>query len=118
MATSMGLPNGPYPLTTDGVTAAVTVKSPGAYVLGEKNSSDGVFYITYAGRSDDDVANRLKQHVLEPEKQFHFAYYATPKEAHAKECWLYHTFNPPKNVIHPAKPKGSSLACPQCGFAG
>jgi hypothetical protein len=117
MAVPMGLNSGPHPLTDAGVKAAVLYKSPGAYALG-KMGNDGVFYIDYVGRSDDDIADRLSQHTSEYYPQFFFGYYSTAQEAHAKECWLYHTFGPIKNVIHPAKPKNSWLSCPECGFSG
>ncbi len=117
MATQMGLASGPHPLTNDGVSKAVLYKSPGAYALG-KMGNDGIFYIDYIGRSDEDVADRLCKHVPEPYQQFFFSYYTTAQEAHAKECWLYHTFKPTDNKIHPAKPKNSRLSCPTCGFAG
>lgn len=113
----MGLASGPHPLTAAGVNASVTAKSPGAYALG-KMGNDGVFYIDYVGRSDEDVADRLTKHTPEYYQQFFFGYYPTAQAAHAKECWLYHTFKPVKNLIHPAKPKSSWLACPECGFAG
>ena len=61
MAVPIGLQSGPHPLTDAGVKAAVLYKSPGAYVLG-KRGDDGVFYIDYAGRSDEDVADRLSKH--------------------------------------------------------
>jgi hypothetical protein len=117
MAVSMGLTSGPYPLTDAGVKAAVLSKSPGAYALG-KMGADGVFYIDYVGRSDEDIAERLLKHAPEYYPQFFFGYYSTSQAAHAKECWLYHTFKPPKNLIHPAKPKNSRLACPECGYFG
>lgn len=62
MATSMGLASGPFMLTNNGVDASVTYKYPGAYALG-RMGADGIFYIDYIGRSDEDVAARLKQHV-------------------------------------------------------
>lgn len=117
MSVPMGLASGPHPLTSDGVALAVKAKSPGAYALG-KMGTDGVFYIDYIGRSDDDVANRLLQHVPEPYPQFCFGYYSSAKAAYDKECWLYHTFRPTNNKVHPAKPKNSSLVCPECGYSG
>jgi len=116
MAVPMGLPFGPFALTNDGVKG-VLFASPGAYALGEMGS-DGVFLIDYVGRSDEDVAGRLKDHVPTRYQQFFFGYCSTAQEAHAKECWLYHTFNPPDNKVHPAKPKNSRLACPECGYSG
>ena len=116
MAVPMGLANGPHPLTSNGVAAVVTYKSPGAYALG-KMGMDGVFYISYVGRSDDDVANRLAQQVPQPYPQFFFGYYSSAKLAYEKECWLYHTFRPGDNKVHPARPKNSWLICPECGFS-
>ena len=117
MATPMGLANGPFPLTQEWVSRTVTSKSPGAYVLGNMGA-DGVFYISYAGRSDDDVAARLLQHVPEPYPQFFFRYYSSAQAAYEKECWLFHTFGPEDNKVHPASPKNSYLSCPQCGYGG
>lgn len=117
MATAMGLKSGPHMLTASGVNAAVLYKSPGAYALG-KMGTDGIFYIDYVGRSDDDVAGRLKQHIPEAYQQFFFGYYRTAQAAYEKECWLYHTFRPADNVVHPAKPKNSRSICPECGYAG
>jgi hypothetical protein len=117
MPVPMGLSFGPHPLTEAGVKAAVAFKSPGAYALG-KMGADGVFYIDYVGRSDEDVFKRLLDHTPEYYPQFFFGYYSDAQAAHAKECWLFHTFKPPKNINHPAKPKNSRLSCPECGFAG
>lgn len=117
MAIAMGLASGPHALTDAGVDAAVELILPGAYVLG-KMGLDGVFYIDYVGRSDDDVAGRLKQHTPERYPQFFYGYYPTAKAAYEKECWLYHTFKPQDNKVHPAKPKNSWLSCPECGYSG
>src|SRR5947209_8383324 len=35
--------------------------------------------------------------------------------AFEKECWLYHTFNPADNGIHPARPQGSNSLCSWIG---
>lgn len=112
MAKAMGLSSA-FSLTSTGVAENVTRRSPGAYVLG-KLGADGVFYIDYAGRSDDDVAGRLMEHVSEAPPQFCFAYYSSAEAAYLKECQLYHDFNPPKNKVHPAKPRGSNRSCPVC----
>lgn len=93
------------------IDAVVTKKSPGVYVL--DRSSSGGFTVHYAGRSDDDVAGRLKQHAGdEIYKYFKFEYASSSKAAFEMECRLYHEFNPPDNDIHPAKPKGTSYVCP------
>lgn len=114
MAKPMGLST-PFSLTRDGVSKAVTLTSPGAYALGYLGA-DNVFQIAYVGRSDDNVASRLMDHVSTPHAQFCFTYLGSSQAAFLKECSLYHDFNPPENTIHPAKPKGSNLTCPNCGY--
>lgn len=113
MAKPIGLSTGVYPLTSGGVSNAVQHKSPGAYVLGNLGT-DGIFYIDYAGRSDDDVACRLQQHVLESSPQFVYGYLSSAKAAFEKECHLYHDFTPPRNKVHPARTKGATWNCPVC----
>jgi hypothetical protein len=110
---STGL-NGPYPLTSSGVDAAVDKISAGAYALGYTDDND-VFHVQYVGRSDDDVKARLKSHVSEPYKKFKFGYYQSAEAAYSKECHLYHDFNPRDNSVHPAAPAGSNAVCPICG---
>lgn len=108
---STGL-SGPYGLTETGISANVTVKSPGAYALGK--SEDGTFYVHYIGRSDADVAARLLQHVPKWYPEFKFGYFPTPKAAFEKECQLYHDFKPDDNEVHPARPSGTNWSCPRC----
>ena len=109
--------NGPYPLTRDGVTKAVTATSPGAYALGYLDIN-GVFIIAYVGRSDDDVGNRLLDHVPKPHPQFLFVYLGSAQAAFLKECQLYHDFSPPENVVHPARPRNTNWKCPRCNVFG
>jgi hypothetical protein len=109
MATS-GL-NGPYPLTADGVNAAVKPGYPGVYALG--NTKDNTFYIGYVGRSDDDVHGRLCDHIKLPDPQFKFNYCTTPEAAFYAECELFHTFGGSRNEIHPARPEGTNHRCPR-----
>jgi hypothetical protein len=113
MPKDMGLPFGPYPLTPQGIKANVLVTGPGAYALGARGI-DGVFYIDYVGRADDDVAKRLGDHVAGGSPQFHFTPCGSAEGAYMKECGLYHDFQPPRNINHPAKPKGLNLKCPVC----
>jgi hypothetical protein len=115
MATPMGLANGPYPLTQAGVEAAVAAGAySGAYALG-KMGQDGVFYTSYVGRSDDNIQGRLKDQAALPYPQFYFGYFPSAKAAYDHECWMYHTFNPLDNKVHPAKPKNSRETCFHCG---
>jgi hypothetical protein len=102
---------GPYPLTAAGVTAAVKGVGAGAYALGQTHA-DNLFYVSYVGRSDDDLATRLQQHVPEPYLQFKYGFYPSAKAAFDKECVLFHDFKPPDNKVHPARPKGTKHSCP------
>lgn len=103
---------GPFSLTADGVSNAVKGIGPGAYALGN-SQSDG-FHIEYVGRSDDDLAKRLQDHVPEHYLQFKYGFYDSAKAAFEKECRLYHDFNPPDNKVHPARPKNANWSCPVC----
>ncbi len=107
---STGL-KGPHALTKESIDANVTATSPGAYALGK--TKEGTFYISYVGRSDGDVNDRLKDHVGKY-SQFKFGYFSSPKAAFEKECHLYHDFSPPANDVHPARPSGSGWVCPAC----
>ena len=109
---SAGL-SGPYALDAETLDAVVTRKSPGAYVLGR--SEGQTFYIRYVGRSDTDVAARLRQH-LGDYPQFKFGYFGSPRAAFDKECQLYHDFGESKldNRFHPARPWGSAWQCLCC----
>lgn len=102
---------GPYELTSNKVDAVVADKSIGAYALG--TVKNGVFYIYYVGRSDQDLNKRLKQHVGNYD-DFKFEYYDSAKAAFEKECHLYHDFKPRDNDIHPRRPTGSNWKCPVC----
>lgn len=104
---------GPHSLTKSGVEDNVTGVGPGAYALGN-TKDDGKFYLEYVGRSDDDLAARLQQHVPERYLQFKHAFYESAKAAFEKECHLYHDFSPPDNKVHPARPRGKDWSCPVC----
>jgi len=106
---------GPYPLTNADIDANVTSVSSGAYALGY--TKDNTFYIDYVGRSDVDLAKRLKDHVGKY-KRFKYGYFSTAKAAFEKECRLYHDFSPKDNDIHPARPSGSGWECPVCKVFG
>lgn len=109
---SSGL-NGPYPLIATIIDRTVAANRIGAYVLGHI-SGGNVFNITYVGRSDDDLAGRLKQHVGSY-TQFKFGYFSSAVAAFEKECTLYHDFEPRHNEIHPARPRTGNHRCPRCG---
>jgi hypothetical protein len=93
---------GPYNLDNATIDAIVTRTSPGAYALGKVD--DNIFYVSYVGRSDDDINRRLKDWVGKYPK-FKFEYYDSPKAAFEKECNLYHDFGEKENWIITTTPK-------------
>jgi hypothetical protein len=107
---------GPFALTSEEVNKEVSNNSPGTYALDQGHDSGG-FHISYVGRSDTNVNERLLEHVGKY-KRFKFEYYPTPREAFDKECGLYHDFNPPAKIQHPTRPNGSGWKCLHCKIWG
>ena len=83
------------------------------YFFALGRSENGTFYIRYVGRSGDDVATTLGEHVGDYQ-HFKFAYFSSPSTAFEKECQLFHDFSPPGNRLHPDRPKGTTWSCPRC----
>lgn len=111
---------GPYLLSTGKISEVVTRTSPGNYALGYVNS-ENTFVVNYVGRSDNDVAARLKTHVGEKYKHFKYSYASSPKAAFEKECQNYHDFggsNALDNSIHPDRPAWASWKCLCCNIFG
>ena len=108
---SSGL-HGPHSLTANGVANNVQGLGPGVYALGK--TVESTFVISYVGRSDDDLASRLQQHVPKHYLEFKYGFLPTMQAAFEKECHLYHDFNPPDNQVHPARPRGTNHGCPVC----
>jgi len=108
---STGL-TGPYALTVATIDGTLSPNRIGAYACGHTTGDS--FYVDYVGRSDDNVAGRLKQHVGKY-REFKYGYFNSAKAAFEKECSLYHDFTPSDNTIHPARPANSSFRCPVCG---
>lgn len=107
---SSGL-KGAYPLTEQDIDKQITQISAGAYALGRTKGEK--FLVSYVGRSDSDVNDRLKDHVGDY-NQFKFDYFSSAKAAFEKECNLYHDFDPPGNKSHPDRPNNSNWSCPRC----
>jgi len=101
---------GPY-LIND-VDLYVRPNSIGVYIL----SRDGRT-VSYVGRSDTDLATRIRQSVSEGSgyRYFWFEYATSPRDAYYKECEYYHKYNPPDNTNHPAVPFGTNWRCPVIG---
>ena len=107
---------GPFELTDAGISREVVETSAGTYVL-DRSHDSGPFHISYVGRADTNLNERLHEHVGKY-KRFKFEYYSSAKEAYEKECGLYHDFNPPSTISHPGRPLGSGWTCPRCKLTG
>lgn len=106
---------GPFPLDVANIDKNVTRTEPGNYALGYLDEK--VFRVKYVGRSDDDLNDRLKDHVGNY-KHFKYSYATSPKAAFEKECRNFHDFGEVKkldNDIHPDRPDGAAWKCPVCG---
>jgi hypothetical protein len=111
MPESAGL-YGPYPLRQETVQQLVILASPGIYVLG--NSDAGVFHARCVGRSDVDVAARIRAFVGFY-SEFKFAYWGSARTAFESECGLYHEFALSLlGALHPTRQERSVWRCPHC----
>src|SRR5580692_6342200 len=92
------------PFTPESIDSAVTMRRPGVYALGYVAPS-GTFMIQRVGRSDFDLAQRLKSDEYKGKYRHFKAAYVTDAEAafHA-ECELYHKYGGTGNPLHPARP--------------
>ena len=99
-------------LKAEDIDKEVAKNSAGVYAL-DATTTPG-FTFSYVGRSESDVAGRLKTYVGSKYKFFKFAYCSSAKSAFEAECELYHDHQPPDNIYHPARPEGSNWKCPRC----
>lgn len=111
---------GPYKFNNNEISKQVTKMSAGNYALGyieTKKDGKHIFIVKYVGRSDSDVAGRLKQHIGENYSYFKYSYSTSPRDAFLKECENYHDFEgcvKLDNEIHPDRPKNTNWKCPYC----
>lgn len=106
---------GPISLDARSIDNNILSGMPGVYLLGEPHQQGGVA-VRYAGRSDEDLAGRLKQQAGY-HSHFVYAYARSTSEAYMMECALYHEWPQDlKGQIHPARPTGSLTRCHRCGF--
>jgi hypothetical protein len=111
----MALPTliGPKELTRAAIDEELPRKVGGAYVIGTR-TPEHVMLVPYAGRSDDDIAGRLKTHIGNYDA-FSYILADSPKQAYELHCEIYHELKPSKNPQHPHKPSGVECVCPVCG---
>lgn len=106
---------GPHALTTEKIDAHVGT-SIGAYALG-RDAGNGLLNVSYVGRSDNDLNDRLKDWVGSY-AAFKYGHFQTVKAAFEHECKMFHDFGGTAkldNDIHPARPKGTNYDCPVSG---
>lgn len=107
---------GPFDLTTLGVSNAVARGIAGNYGLGYVNDRN-TFIVEYVGRSDVDVGGRLHDWIGTKYKRFKYSYASSAKTAFEKECQNYHDFGGSgslDNDAHPDRPNGMHWKCPVC----
>jgi hypothetical protein len=108
---------GPHRLSFDAIEAAIVDGSPGVFALGRIDSG-GKFCVNHVGRADADIKVRLRD-FIGSDSLFKYDYYRSAEAAFRKECELFHDVRPPRNLVHPGRPKGTSWECPRCRiFAG
>jgi hypothetical protein len=100
------------PFALDEVDSRIAQASSGAYIL----SRDGKA-AHYIGRSDTDLAARIKQSASEHPGNLYFWFETTTSamQAYYLECEWWHKYNPPDNSNHPAVPPGTLWRCPVVG---
>ena len=100
------------------IDRVVTQRSPGAYVLGYKQPGRN-FSIEFVGRAEGSLNVRLKQQAnATAYTAFTFQYCTTAQQAFEAECTVFHTFAPPHNKSHPARPANAEWKCPACKIYG
>jgi hypothetical protein len=104
--------SGPFRLTVAAIDAAVLRTSAGVYAIGHADAM-GRFCVSHVGRCDHDVRAKLRGYVGS-DMLFKFAYYRSAQSAFEKECQLFHHISPPRNRVHPDRPRGTTLECPGC----
>ena len=118
---------GPYDFNKDSIDINVTKVSSGNYALGFLDKNSDNFHVTYIGRSDSDVNDRLKKQLSVTKNiiskyetknlSFKYSYASSPKEAFEKECYNYHNFVNSKklgNNQHPERSGDEEWKCPIC----
>lgn len=119
--------NGPFDFNNESIDNTVTDASVGNYALGTVDKNTDNFHVTFVGRSDSDLKDKLKQHLNETKNtgsrfetkntSFKYSYAVSPKDAFEKECSNYHDFVMSKklsNKTHPEKPDDMDWKCPIC----
>jgi hypothetical protein len=106
--------SGPFELTAANIK--IKANTPGVFCLG-RLAPDGKLNVIYVGRSDSDVAARLRHYVGQYDA-FVYSTAQSPLGAFVMECELYHDLRPPRNSAHPRRRTGTKWICPICDRLG
>ena len=104
--------SGPFPLSHQNIDSRIPPSTAGVFVLGTIDNRGTIKVVEVLGRSDNDLAGQLKQHVGRADG-FLFQIAPTPTEAFHMECDLYHRLGR-ADFLHPVRPAGTALLCPIC----
>ena len=106
-----------YKLASDVIDNVVPEKVCGNYRIGKMVTKNGEnkFSVQYVGRSDNDLRERIKDHIPEKYTLFRFSTCQTSEEAFYQECEDWHRYGAKlDNYIHPDRPDGTNYKCPYC----
>lgn len=118
---------GPYDFNINSIDANVSEISGGNFALGFVDKNSDNFHVSYIGRSDSNIRDKLKKQLSETKNKaskfdtknisFKYSYASSPKEAFEKACYNYHNFANSKKIsnnVHPVKPDNEDWKCPIC----
>lgn len=100
--------SGPFPMSE--IDFHVPAVTPGTYILSREGNA-----AHYVGRSDTDLANRLRSHLSSQYVNFWYQVVTSAMQAYYLECEWYHKYHPADNQNHPAVPPGAAWKCPVAG---
>jgi hypothetical protein len=105
---------GPVHLAAVEVERVVPAGTPGAFALGYARPQEGAVFISYVGRSDTDLRGAVLSHVGSRYTACFYLPLASPSEAYAEECRLWHEMGAGEldSGHHPVPP--GDHACPVC----
>jgi len=106
---------GPIHLARADVEARLPAAGPGVYALGHARPQEGAVFISWVGRADGDLRDRVLGHVGGRYTACFWLPTATAEEAWRAECELWHEMGGEEldSDLHPVPP--GDLPCPVCG---
>lgn len=108
---------GPFVYTQEEIDRIIPMNIIGNYALGYLSEDGKIFYVSYIGRSDSDLHQRIS-HSLGKYTHFKVSQASSILQAYQKECKNWHDFGGEEgkldNKIHPDKPDNLMAFCPIC----